>query len=69
MHTYKILQDYVHGVNIKLEKTGGLRAALEAILLATELNLKVRPLSALFLCVYLCGYVLSLVFSSLKHNN
>jgi len=34
-------QDYVHGVNIKLEKAGGIRGAISAIQTASQLNLLV----------------------------
>jgi len=37
----KTLKDFVSGVNIKLEKAGGLRAAVTAIFAAKELKLKV----------------------------
>jgi L-alanine-DL-glutamate epimerase-like enolase superfamily enzyme len=36
-----IIQDYVHGVNVKLEKAGGIRGALLAADKALELGLKV----------------------------
>ncbi|ELR18627.1 racemase, putative [Acanthamoeba castellanii str. Neff] len=35
-----LLLDFVHGVNVKLEKAGGVRAALEALLQAQKFNLK-----------------------------
>ena len=34
-------QDYVHGVNVKMEKAGGIRGALKAIDKARELGLQV----------------------------
>jgi len=36
-----LIKDYVHGVNIKLEKAGGIRGALKAIHVAKDLGLKV----------------------------
>jgi len=36
-----IIKDYIHGVNIKLEKAGGIRGGLKAYLVAKEFNLKI----------------------------